>query len=214
MKSSFGFFLGLFAALALSWAGVVMWPNYQLGRLAPLFDEEEGRAFPLRVTGLAVQGELVYEDLGCATCHTRQVRRPDFGSDKARGWGDRQTVARDYIYDPHVQLGESRIGPDLANVGNRKQAFDADDLYRLLYAGAGGMPPYRFLFVERSLERRQPSDFSVALRGQWAPPPDVEVVATRRARALVAFLLSSSHPYEYPEARPVEPAAGKEAGSK
>lgn len=211
MRNGVVFFAGLFAAFALSWAGVVMWPNWQLGRLAPLFDEAEGKAFPQRVSGLAAQGRLVYEDLGCATCHTQQVRRPDFGSDKARGWGDRQSVARDYVYELPVQLGESRVGPDLANVGNRKPAYDAEDLYRLLYSGAGGMPSYRFLFRSAPLSGRQTSDFAVSLRGAAAPAAGVEVVATPRARALVAYLLSLNHPYEYPEARPVEPTAGEGA---
>jgi cytochrome c oxidase cbb3-type subunit 2 len=211
MRNGFVFFLGLFAAFALSWAGVVMWPNWQLGRLAPLFDETEGKAFPLRVSGLATQGRLVYEDLGCATCHTQQVRRPDFGSDKARGWGDRQSVARDYVYESPVQLGESRVGADLANVGNRKPAYDAEDLYRLLYSGVGGMPSYRFLFQSVDLTGRQPSDYAVSLRGAAAPAPGVEIIATLRARALVAYLLSLNHPYEYPEARPVEPAAAEGA---
>lgn len=214
MKNGLVFFAGLFAALALSWAGVVMWPNYQLGRLAPLFDETEGKAFPLRASGLAAQGRQVYDDLGCVACHTQQVRRPDFGSDKARGWGDRQSVARDYVYETPVLLGESRVGPDLSNVGNRKPAYDAEDLYRLLYSGTGGMPSYRFLFERHSLAGRQPSDYAVALRGAVAPPLGSEVVATIRARALVAYLLSLNHPYEYPEARPVEPPAPKEGERK
>ena len=39
--------------------------------------------------GIAARGQLVYADLGCAQCHTQQVRRPDFGSDQERGWGER-----------------------------------------------------------------------------------------------------------------------------
>ncbi len=49
-----------------------------------------------------------------------------------------------------MQLGESRIGPDLSNVGNRKPPYDADDLYQLLYTGHGGMPSYKFLFEDRA----------------------------------------------------------------
>lgn len=207
MRNGLLFFAGLFAALAFSWAGVVLWPNYQLGRLAPMFDENEGKAFPQRTPGIAAQGRLVYEDLGCAACHTQQVRRPGFGADKERGWGDRQSVARDYIYDTSVQLGESRVGPDLANVGGRKTPYDAEDLYKLLYAGAGGMPSYKFLFERRVLGDRQSSDYALALHGNLAPAPGTEIVPTPAGRSLVAYLLSLNHPYEYPEARPVEPAA-------
>ncbi len=214
MRNGLIFFTGLFAALAFSWAGVLLWPNYQLGRLAPLFDENEGKAFPERASGVAAQGQLVYQDLGCAVCHTQQVRRPDFGSDKARGWGDHQSVARDYVYDTHVQLGESRIGPDLANVGGRKTPYDEEDFLTLLYAGTPLMPSYRFLFETRSLKGRQPSDDALSLHGALTPAPGTEIVPTRRARALAAYLLSLNHPYEYPEARPVEPAAAKEGEHK
>lgn len=214
MRNGLLFFAGLFAALAFSWAGVVLWPNQQLGKLAPLFDENEGKAFPLRAPGLAAQGQQVYADLGCAVCHTQQVRRPGFGADKERGWGERQSVARDYIYQTRVQLGESRVGPDLANAGGRKAPYDEEDLLKLLYAGAGGMPSYRFLFEQRSIANRQPSDHALPLHGNLTPPVGEEVVPTLRARALVAYLLSLKQTYEYPEARPVEPAAPKEAEKK
>jgi len=214
MKNGLVFFFGLFAALLLSWAGIVFGSHRQLGHLAPLFDENENKAFPERLPGVAAQGQLVYDDLGCAVCHTQQVRRPDFGSDKARGWGDRQSVARDYIYETRVQLGDSRLGPDLANVGARKPAYDADDLAKLLYAGSGAMPAYKFLFERHSIAGRQPSDYALNLHGTLAPPAGEEIVPTPRAHALVAYLLSLNHPYEYPEARPVEPAAEKKEGEK
>ena len=49
--------------------------------------------------------------------------------DQARGWGERQSVARDYIFQIRPQLGSSRIGPDLTNLGARKPPYDADDLF-------------------------------------------------------------------------------------
>lgn len=214
MRNGVLFFLGLFGALAFSWAGVVLWPNHQLGRLAPVFDENEGKAFPLRVPGVAAQGEKVYAELGCASCHTQQVRRPGFGADKDRGWGEHQSVARDYVYQAQVHLGDSRIGPDLANAGGRKAPYDAEDFLKLLYTGAGAMPSYRFLFESRSLAGRQPSDGALSLHGNLAPPVGEEVVPTARARALVAYLLSLKQTYEYPEARPVEPEPAKEAETK
>ena len=214
MRNGFLFFLGLFGALVLSWGGVMLWPNHQLGKLAPYFDENDAKAYPERISGQAAQGRLVYEDIGCAACHTQQVHRPSTSADKARGWGERQSVARDYIYDTHVQLGESRIGPDLANVGGRKPAYDADDFYMMLYGGNGAMPPYQFLFQRRAIAGRQASDEALSLRGKLAPPVGIEIVPTPRARALVAYLLSLNHPYEYPEAHPYEAPAEKKEGSK
>ena len=208
MKNGFTFFLGLFLALGLAWSGIVLGSHAQLGHLAPYFDENEGKAFPERMPGIAAQGQLVYQDLGCAACHTQQVRRPDFGSDKARGWGDRQSVARDYVSQAHVQLGESRVGPDLANFGARPLAVDATRLTQYLYEAHGGMPSYRFLFETRKITgERSASALKVAAAA------GSEIVPTPRAVALVAYLQSLNNVYEYPEAKPVEPAA-KEGESK
>jgi cytochrome c oxidase cbb3-type subunit 2 len=204
MRNGFTFFLGLFLAVALAWAGIVLGSHAQLSRLAPYFDENEGKAFPERLPGIAAAGQLVYADLGCAACHTQQVRRPDFGGDRARGWGDRQSVARDYINQPHVQLGESRIGPDLANFGARPLSVDADRLTRYLYDQHGGMPAYRFLFDVRTFTGER-SDRALDV----PTAANTEVVPSRRAVELVAYLQSLNNTYEYPEAKPVV-AAPKE----
>lgn len=211
MKNGPLFFLGLFSALAISWGGIVLGSHAQLGGLAPYFDENEGQAFPFRGTGVAMRGQMVYADLGCAACHTQQVRRPDFGSDQARGWGDRQSVARDYIHQPRPQLGASRLGPDLANYGarqaNNPQA--ADELLSLLYNGAATHPSYKFLFETREIIG-EPSGKALELSLENAPPAGWEVVPSERAQSLVTYLLSLNNAYEYPEARPVTPPAKAE----
>ena len=207
MRNGFTFFLGLFLALGLAWAGIVLGSHLQLGHLAPYFDENEGKAFPERLPGIAARGQLVYQDLGCASCHTQQVRRPDFGSDKARGWGDRQSVARDYVNQSNVQLGESRIGPDLANFGARPLSVDADRLTQYLHDQHGGMPAYRFLFETRKITGERSAK---ALR--VPAPAGSEIVPTFRAEALVAYLQSLNNVYEYPEARPVVPPAVAKEG--
>jgi cytochrome c oxidase cbb3-type subunit II len=211
VKSNFVFFLGVFAALGISYAGIVIGSNAQLGGLAPYYDDNEGNAFPQWFPGVAARGQLVYRDLECAACHTQQVRRPDFGSDKARGWGDRQSVARDYIYQPAPQLGRSRIGPDLTNLGDRKPtAPDKDDLMNLLYSGSGQMPSYRFLFEMREIgSGAQPSDDALKLVGALEPKPGWEVVPTQRARDLVGYLVNLKTTYDYPEALPYSPPKPK-----
>jgi cytochrome c oxidase cbb3-type subunit 2 len=208
VKSNLAFFLGLFFALLISWGAIVFGSNAQLGGLAPYYDDSEGGTFPQWFPGVAARGQLVYRDLGCAACHTQQVRRPGFGSDQERGWGDRQSVARDYIYQPFPQLGLSRVGPDLTNVGGRKpSAPDSDDLLHLLYAGSGGMPSYRFLFERRQVGAgAQPSDDALRLTGALEPEAGWEIVPTARARALVGYLVNLKTTYDYPEAVPVAPA--------
>ena len=212
VKNNFFFFIGLVAALLISWMGIVMGSNAQLGSLPPYYDDVDGATHPEWMPGIAAQGQLVYKDLGCIACHTQQVRRPSFGSDQARGWGDRQSVARDYIYQPFPQLGLSRIGPDLTNLGDRKPtAPDADDLLNLLYSGRDGMPSYRFLFETRKIgSGAQPSDKALKLTGDLKPKDGWEIVPTSRAESLVGYLLNLKTTYSYPEAAPFNP--GKPEG--
>ena len=207
MKNGFWFFFGLFFVLALSWAGLVLGTQSQLGDLAPHYDDLEGKSFPERASGLASRGQLVYQDLGCAACHTQQVRRPDYGSDKARGWGDRQSVARDYVQQSRPLLGNSRIGPDLANYGVRAKTenLDAVGLLAYLYNGTDEMPSYRFLFEQRMIVGEASLN---ALQGVAAA--GYELVPTERAVTLVAYLLSLKQTYEFSEARPYTPTASAE----
>ena len=207
MKNGPLFLFGLFAALAFSWGAIVLGSHLQLGSLTPYYDDAEGKSFPERASGIAMRGQLVYADLGCAACHTQQVRRPDFGTDQARGWGERQSVARDYIYQLRPQLGASRFGPDLTNLAGRKPtAPDAEDLLKLLYSGTPTHPGYRFLFDLQPIEG-EASTRALKLTGNLAPATGFAVIPTERAQSLVAYLLSLNSAYDYPEARPVPLAA-------
>lgn len=210
MKSSPLFFLCLFAALGISLTVFVFGTNAQYGALGPYADENEGAAFPQQPPGLADRGRMVYQDLGCAACHTLQVRRADFGSDRERGWGDRQSVARDYVYDSRVLLGDLRAGPDLTNFGVRaaNAGEDAEHLLVFLHNGRGAMPAYPFLFEKRKIVG-QPFPGALTLPGE----PGYELVPTHRAEALAAYLLSLKSDHDYPETRP-PPAAAQEGGKK
>jgi cbb3-type cytochrome oxidase cytochrome c subunit len=114
------------------------------------------------------------------------------GPDIARGWGKRRSVAEDFLYDYPVMPGAQRIGPDLANVGLRLS--DANWHLRHLYAPGlemkdSTMPPYRFLFERRKIQRG-PSPEALVLPANLAPPPGDEIVPKPQARALVAYLTS------------------------
>ena len=113
------------------------------------------------------------------------------GPDIARGWGMRQSVAEDYLYDQPVQLGSLRAGPDLANIGAR-----ADANWQLLHLYApksvvkgSTMPPFRYLFEVRKIGR-EPSPDALKLPPEFAPPAGYEVVPRPEARELAAYLLS------------------------
>ncbi len=113
------------------------------------------------------------------------------GHDLARGWGVRRTVAADYVFERSAMLGEQRIGPDLASVGQRRPI--ASWHYNHLYAPKAEvpdskMPSYKFLFEERKIGRTPSPD---ALKLPPAEAKDgYEVVPKPEAKALVAYLLS------------------------
>lgn len=196
-------FLGAFALLAFSWTAAILANQLGYGTLTPHYDEMEGKFFPAPQPGLVARGAAVYTDLGCAACHTQQVRRADLGGDLARGWGERASVVRDYIQETTVQLGSNRIGPDLRNVGARYE--NPEDFYHLLYAPAqaapgSNMPAYRFLFEESKITGERSMDaLDVEVRDGY------QVVPTERARTLVAYLSYLNDTYAYPETEYVYP---------
>jgi cytochrome c oxidase cbb3-type subunit 2 len=113
------------------------------------------------------------------------------GADISRGWGVRQSVAADYLYDQPVQLGSLRAGPDLANIGVR--APDARWQLSHLYAPKSitpnsTMPSFKFLFEVRKAD--VPSPDALNLTGDFAPPAGYEVVPKPEAKQLAAYLLS------------------------
>ena len=114
------------------------------------------------------------------------------GADIARGWGLRQSVAADYLYDAPVQLGSLRAGPDLANLGVRAP----DTNWQLLHLYAprsvvknSTMPAFRYLFSVRKIGA-QPAPDALALPKEFAPAAGFEVVPTAEARQLAAYLTS------------------------
>lgn len=221
MKNGLTLFLGAFVTLALSWGGLLLTAQRQIGSLSQFKDAADEQLYPQPLSGLADQGRLVYQDLGCVTCHTQQVRQEGFGSDLARKWGERGSYARDYIRDQSVLLGQNRLGPDLRNVGSRlgdaKPAEYAEWFYRLLYAPQSvakgtNMPAHPFLFDVHPVAGRQPSAHALALPSKFAPGPGLEVVPTSRAVALVAYLQSLKDTYDYPIERSRNTPAPKKGG--
>jgi cbb3-type cytochrome oxidase cytochrome c subunit len=114
------------------------------------------------------------------------VRVIPTGADIARGWGTRMTVAPDYLYDNPIMLGVTRIGPDLTNVGLRRpdQVWQLVHLYNPRLEVPGSiMPRFPFLFEKRPRNAHPASD-ALPISGK------MEIVPTREARALAAYLIS------------------------
>jgi cbb3-type cytochrome oxidase cytochrome c subunit len=136
-----------------------------------------------------------------------------FGTEIARGWGKRRTVAEDYLYDTPVMLGSQRIGPDLSNVGARQS--DANWQLRHLYSPkavvtGSTMPSFKFLFETKKIVRVPSPDALTGLTGDLAPRDGYEIVPTPEAHQLVAYLLSMKADaplYDAPYTAPFSPPA-------
>jgi cbb3-type cytochrome oxidase cytochrome c subunit len=114
------------------------------------------------------------------------------GADIKRGWGKRRSVAEDFLFDSPVMLGSQRIGPDLANIGVRRPDpnWHLRHLFDPAHEVAGStMPPYRFLFQKRRIQRA-PSAEALILSGRSPAEPGYEIVPTAEANALAAYLVS------------------------
>lgn len=195
-------FIGIFLTFSFAWTGLVLVPYLQFGRIPSIVSEDNGQTLPPPLSGLAQRGHEVYAAMGCIYCHSQQVRGESQGSDLARGWGSRRTVARDYVGDrPHF-LGTMRTGPDLSNIGRRQSS--ADWHHRHLYnpqavSPGSVMAPFPFLYSLRKIAGERSAE-ALKLEGAQAPPPGWEVVPTPDAKALVAYLLSLDRSYALPEA--------------
>lgn len=216
MKNMALLFCGIFAALAFSFSGLILTSEIQVGALnvttETLEDDGEGNMimpegepmFPRPEGGLALQGKQVYIEMGCMYCHSQQLRRAGYGADIDRGWGPRATVARDYILQDRVLLGTMRTGPDLVNVGGRPLNADWHHLH--LYnpqtvSEGSNMPPFPFLYETKEIDGEpSPNALSFKADSQYGPEPGYEIVPTRQAEALVAYLLSLKIDYSLPEA--------------
>ncbi len=216
MNNIFKFAAGIFATLAFAWLSFVVGAGMQYGDLSPEAErlEEDGSTpegadlFPVALSGMAQQGAKEYLSLGCMTCHTQQVRLfwekgpkktpvyvPSF--DVERGWGDRPSMARDYVLQEHVMIGNTRIGPDLANLGLREHSdlwlhqhlFEPQSL-----VPDSVCPPSPFLYdvingeAEGSIQVSSSEDDEVR-----------HVFPSLRANRIVAYLQALKQNYELPE---------------
>ena len=185
-------FFGALATLASSFWGLLLAPQLQIGRQQPVVIEATGEFYPAPRPGQAQQGAGVYQSLGCAVCHSQQVR--GFGGDRQRGFGARISVAQDFLHDYPLQLGGVRVGPDLANFGGR-QTNDAAillHLYAPQIAMPGSiMPAYRYLFEMRPAASgvSWPADAFI-LPGQNRTNATEVIVPKPEAVALAAYLRS------------------------
>ena len=193
---------GVALTFTTGWVGLIVIPHLQLGELIAQTEEGTGDAYPRRLEGLAAQGRSVYVSEGCIYCHTQQVRAEGYGTDILRGWGDRRTVPRDYVFDYPILLGSMRTGPDLANIGARQpdETWHFLHLYNPVITSPGSiMPPFDYLFEKRRIVGERAYN-ALLLKDEWAPPEGFEIVPSDRATALVAYLKAQNRTFPLKEA--------------
>jgi cytochrome c oxidase cbb3-type subunit II len=211
MDNIFKFSIGIFITLGLAWLAFVVGASRQFGDLSPEAEilEDDGsrpadaELFPKDMPGLAKQGAEDYLSLGCVSCHTQQVRLVEAGFDVERGWGKRPSVPRDYVLQDHVMLGNTRIGPDLANFGLRENGNNW--LHQHLYEPQSVVsdsicPPSPFLY-EKTEEAK---DGSIEIPPREEDGQPRHVIPSLRANRIVAYLQSLNQDYELPEMSFVE----------
>lgn len=208
------FITGIAASFGIAWLAVIVVPYLKMRNLAPVTfseaaDGKTGVFIPKR-TGRVADGAKVYAENGCYLCHTQVVRptyagndlyRPDWGglkNDENRGDTRRETNAYDFNGEAYAQIGVSRLGPDLSNLGRRMDILQAKGvnpehwLFKHLYnprldseRWTSNCPPHPFLFKKREIKGAPSVE---------ALPIDVgdgfELLPGSDAKALVSYLLS------------------------
>lgn len=193
---------GIFALFTLGWVTMVAIPYIQLDKLQPEVDKDTGDVYPVDRGGVTDQGRAVYIANGCVNCHTQQISPGYAGTEIARKWGIRQTVARDYLYDSTMLAGWYRMGPDLTNVGKRRDdaMWHYKHLYRPRSVSPGSlMPPYPFLFEKRRISGAVSHDAVKVMKGSKMGEDSYEIVPSDDARALVGYLMSLNRTHPLPE---------------
>lgn len=141
------------------------------------------------LTPLEAEGRAVYAANGCGYCHTQQVR--PLQEDEVFG---RPSAPGDFAYQTPELLGSERTGPDLTDVGTRR----GSDVWQYMHlydprsvVPESIMPSFSWMF--RVVDRAPAGVNPVPIPAGFAPAHGV-VVPTRKAQALVAYLLSLKQP--------------------
>lgn len=205
MNKSLLIFVGVLFTVVFSLSGLVLVPDWQFSGIGPFLAEgaDPSEAYPQPLSGGAEQGHAVYVDLGCVYCHSQQVRPEGFGADINRGWGNRRTVMRDYLFETVNLMGTMRTGPDLANIGARQPSRDWHNLhlYNPAITSPGStMPPHPFLFEEGADMQHVPHG-AIMLPAEWQTSEVKYIVPNARGKALVDYLISLNRQFPLPEAQ-------------
>lgn len=202
MNHPWSLLMGIAATVLASLVGLILVPNWQLRAMRPVqVVDPVGRtvSYPAPLDRQdEAPGRRTYIAMGCLYCHSQQVRPADFGYDIARGWGERRSLARDYLFQDPPLLGTMRTGPDVTNIGQRQPSdawhhlhlFDA----RIVSEGSI-MPPFKFLY---EVVHKDPGWSGYALPAGACSEP-TWIVPSRAAADLVRYLRALRQDYSLDE---------------
>lgn len=199
-----------FGYIALSW----------IAGIGPaIWVQNHARALPGAepMTEIERRGLQVYVAEGCIACHTQQVRPLKMDA----VWG-RPSAPADYAhvkpldlwrpYAPAV-LGSERTGPDLTSIGTRQpsETWQYLHLYNPRAVSPDSiMPAHPWLF---EVVATPAADAVVVPLPPSHAPRSGTVVATARAKALVAYLLSLKQVPLQASGTPAQPDQAAAAGT-
>ncbi|MEC7223885.1 MAG: cbb3-type cytochrome c oxidase subunit II [Verrucomicrobiota bacterium] len=207
MTSFRKFILGIGACFFFPWLCLVILPSAKMNADVKTWaDPDTGQvnAFPSGKPNIFRQGQIIYAQEGCASCHTQMIRptymgfeswRPDFGKEGTieEPVRTRETRIGDYDGERFAYLGNQRIGPDLSNAGYRHdESWHHEHLYSpRSKRDFSMMPSFRHLYIKRKI-RGQKSE-SALKDVNWEDENDAqnyEIVPTERAKALVGYIMT------------------------
>jgi len=212
------FIIGLIASFGAAFFFMIVLPFASTQELKAIEysadkDGKDGE-FSLARSGQVASGARVYAANGCYACHSQLIRPTYAGTDVWNAsWAGkdadsaRETTAFDYSDETYAQVGTSRTGPDLSNVGYRIEAKAIEAglspeawAYQHLYEpSAKPETPWsnctasKHFFKVKEV-RGQGSADAVEVSvdtscGCWKGK-EVEVIPSGDAQALVSYLLS------------------------
>ncbi|MBD28179.1 MAG: hypothetical protein CMO38_02900 [Verrucomicrobiaceae bacterium] len=204
MTSFKKFIFGISVSFFFPWLCLVVIPHSKMNAgIEEWTDADTGKvnSYPKGKPNIFRQGQLVYAQEGCASCHTQMIRptymgfeswRPDFGKEGTidEPVRTRETRLGDYDGEKFAYLGIQRVGPDLSNVGYR---FDEAWHHEHLYLPQSKrdfsmMPSFRHLYKKRKI-KGQKSEYALS-NIDLGDDEDHEIVPTERAKALVGYLMT------------------------
>ncbi len=216
------FYLFLFLAVGVPLTVLLLVPTYVVKPAVISFDEnvdeQEGILDPARA-GRIKDGAVAYSANGCYVCHSQLVRPTYAGTELWRkDWAGRvdeedsldtrrETMATDYYGESFAQIGLTRRGPDLSNVGYRiEKAAKAANLSPESYLYKHFWNPSAEIAFENSVCPSQQHLFTVkSYYGQNAKQQVPVVLEEGKIalpkedmKALVSYLLSLKRDYEVP----------------